>query len=566
MSTLKEDHTDMCRSEFLLVKDVCKECPIASILEYLRSCNWDVDETIHNILKSDNNRHSVGASDDSTAAKPVHSSRRNSPFPTVREGSMAGRVRVIASRDRERKPLPRGFLDVPRFRVTVIRSAPSFVDFCVHLMPPPEEALGLTVMLEPAPPGAAVGANDHRNGLLVESVMPHSLAEEVGLVAGDQLLRVNGILVAVSSAYMEVDDVHDAVSALRRRGEPIVLLCRRVLDLARHASLPFTQEQCFLYYPQQQVSRVGDGARGLEADETEDGRFHPYAQLFFQQEMIDLRRAAALSKLLAGIKEAHIEHWEREFLAYTAQLRRSHPSGGDLASLALLGGGGSRDCAEAEATASPTPSPPRSRLPSTSSRSSNSEASMSLSESAPTDEPEPGWGPSGSGAGSEDFRFKKLEHSVSLPYRQGSVGVAGSGATTPSLPHTVTRTLTPPPSFSPQTTVKLQGTSTDAVAVATVATPAGQSVRFINRSVTDKDIARVSSSADPVVQTLLPHLRPALSVRILRSEVDRRSGTTFYVIWVLDVKTGCEWLVRRRFQDFFELRKVGCFVVCLFGM
>jgi hypothetical protein len=49
------------------------------------------------------------------------------------------------------------------------------------------------------------------------------------------------------------------------------------------------------------------------------------------------------------------------------------------------------------------------------------------------------------------------------------------------------------------------------------------------------------------------HLRPALSIRILST--DFTEDHTVYVIWVVDVKTGAEWNVRRRFREFYEFRE-----------
>ena len=62
------------------------------------------------------------------------------------------------------------------------------------------------------------------------------------------------------------------------------------------------------------------------------------------------------------------------------------------------------------------------------------------------------------------------------------------------------------------------------------------------------------------------HVRPAISVRILRAE--ERSDHVVYVIWVMDVRSGAEWFVRRRFREFHEFRDVskGNFYVCYYTM
>jgi hypothetical protein len=51
------------------------------------------------------------------------------------------------------------------------------------------------------------------------------------------------------------------------------------------------------------------------------------------------------------------------------------------------------------------------------------------------------------------------------------------------------------------------------------------------------------------------HVRPAISVRIIRAE--ERSDHVVYVIWVMDIRSGAEWFVRRRFREFHEFRDVS---------
>lgn len=50
------------------------------------------------------------------------------------------------------------------------------------------------------------------------------------------------------------------------------------------------------------------------------------------------------------------------------------------------------------------------------------------------------------------------------------------------------------------------------------------------------------------------NLRPALAVRVLRAELAKNQNYMVYVIWVLDVKSGVEWILRRRFREFFDFR------------
>ena len=65
--------------------------------------------------------------------------------------------------------------------------------------------------------------------------------------------------------------------------------------------------------------------------------------------------------------------------------------------------------------------------------------------------------------------------------------------------------------------------------------------------------SRSRASIDIGVSTR--ELRPALNVRLLRAEP--MSDHMVYVIWVLDVKSGAEWIVRHRFREFHEFRDVS---------
>ena len=94
-----------------------------------------------------------------------------------------------------------------------------------------------------------------------------------------------------------------------------------------------------------------------------------------------------------------------------------------------------------------------------------------------------------------------------------------------------------------------------------------KSLGVLGRANSDKQRRRmtISYSSSPFFHPVphhglplfqLNHIRPALSVRILRAETSKAGDHTEYVIWVNDVKSGIEWIVRRRFREFFEFREV----------
>ena len=58
------------------------------------------------------------------------------------------------------------------------------------------------------------------------------------------------------------------------------------------------------------------------------------------------------------------------------------------------------------------------------------------------------------------------------------------------------------------------------------------------------------------------HLRPAISVRVIRAE--ERADHVVYVIWVMDVRSGAEWFVRRRFREFHDFKDVSKFHTLIF--
>jgi hypothetical protein len=48
--------------------------------------------------------------------------------------------------------------------------------------------------------------------------------------------------------------------------------------------------------------------------------------------------------------------------------------------------------------------------------------------------------------------------------------------------------------------------------------------------------------------------RPAISVTLLKAE--EQVDCVMYVLRVIDVRSGVDWVIRRRFREFFELREV----------
>lgn len=58
------------------------------------------------------------------------------------------------------------------------------------------------------------------------------------------------------------------------------------------------------------------------------------------------------------------------------------------------------------------------------------------------------------------------------------------------------------------------------------------------------------------------NLRPALSVRLVRAE--EKKDHISYVIWVMDIRSGAEWIVYRRFREFYEFRDVGIYFYFIF--
>eukprot|EP01038_Epipyxis_sp_PR26KG_P017045 gene17045-23439_t len=78
-----------------------------------------------------------------------------------------------------------------------------------------------------------------------------------------------------------------------------------------------------------------------------------------------------------------------------------------------------------------------------------------------------------------------------------------------------------------------------------------------NMTISNMNITRRKSTNSNVatsdIVVLTKNLRPALSMRILRAEA--QTDFTTYVIWVLDVKSGVEWITKRRFREFFEFRE-----------
>ncbi len=77
----------------------------------------------------------------------------------------------------------------------------------------------------------------------------------------------------------------------------------------------------------------------------------------------------------------------------------------------------------------------------------------------------------------------------------------------------------------------------------------GRVVRATNKNIFTDDMADAYST--PIfIDT--KDLRPALAVRVVRADV--LDTHVVYVIWVMDVKSGAQWTVRRRFREFSEFR------------
>jgi hypothetical protein len=75
-----------------------------------------------------------------------------------------------------------------------------------------------------------------------------------------------------------------------------------------------------------------------------------------------------------------------------------------------------------------------------------------------------------------------------------------------------------------------------------------------SRNLSTGNLSSIVKSAPLQVETR--GLRLALATRVLRAEQNAgQGGHTWYVIWVMDVRSGHEWTVRRRFSEFFQLRE-----------
>lgn len=75
-----------------------------------------------------------------------------------------------------------------------------------------------------------------------------------------------------------------------------------------------------------------------------------------------------------------------------------------------------------------------------------------------------------------------------------------------------------------------------------------------NTSNSRHSFSGISKAAPMVLSTR--DLRPALATRILRAEEDVENSHMWYAVWVMDVKSGQEWVVRRRFSEFWQFREV----------
>jgi hypothetical protein len=90
--------------------------------------------------------------------------------------------------------------------------------------------------------------------------------------------------------------------------------------------------------------------------------------------------------------------------------------------------------------------------------------------------------------------------------------------------------------------------------------PAVATLAQANSSV--MDMLSDDSAAARNTNVVIPaaSVRPALSVRIMRAET--RRDHVVYVIWVMDVLSGAEWVVHRRFKEFLEFRDVSSAILC----
>ena len=66
-----------------------------------------------------------------------------------------------------------------------------------------------------------------------------------------------------------------------------------------------------------------------------------------------------------------------------------------------------------------------------------------------------------------------------------------------------------------------------------------------------------SQTQNPINIQGMKHIRPGISMRIIRAE--EKTDHVIYIIGVLDIKSGAEWTVKKRFREFNEFRDVSFF-------
>ena len=112
----------------------------------------------------------------------------------------------------------------------------------------------------------------------------------------------------------------------------------------------------------------------------------------------------------------------------------------------------------------------------------------------------------------------------------------------------------------------------------------GMLIHSINKNISNTEIIAIKSSSNAIIQALIPHLRPALCVKIVKTEVQRAGGvlsvlgkgdntsTTssspstsglgkavtniLYIVWVHDVRCNHHWYIKKAYQEFSDLRDV----------
>lgn len=456
----------MKREEFHVASDICKITPPKELLHILRCYNWDVNESVN-------------------AAFNAHENKNKQIIEGSSESNSNAVKSIFNFTDRKKKHhiFSPDFLAIPKFRMVLKKTCPSFIDFMVHILANNQEPIGITMSVR----NSSNGTDEH-NVLYVKHVVQGSIAMQAGLCIKDIILEVNNKFIVVSKLAMEVSDIYDRVSVLKSGCDILSITCRRILKPKLYYALPLCLQQYYLVDAVTSRSDIGlddsdapstQVMSGNGAVENLQNCLHPYAFLFFNQQAIDKKRVTILNQILYCIKERRVTAWENEYLAYIAQIKKIKESSRDSSS--FLVGSGSEIYVDVD---NDTDTYVPSQLP--------SPAPVAVQEDVLDG-------------------FKPLRASMSFSSPRGAA------------------------SFQASSIVEKA---------------------YSKGRVQYKDIIKISSSLDPIMSSFQNILRPALCVRVLRSEPDTHTGATVYVVWVLDVKSGCEWIVKKRFHDFFELREV----------